>query len=97
MFRYILFVMNEDITVELLKALADKTRLDIVRKLVQEETCTSCSKVSRVSALSQPAMSHHLGKLVEAGVILEEKRGKEKLYTLNRELLNAKGFNYELL
>ena len=75
-----------------LKALADKTRLDI-----QEEACTNCSKVSRVSALSQPAMSHHLGKLVEARVILEEKRGKEKLYTLNRELLSAKGFNYELL
>lgn len=92
-----MLVVNEDITVNLLKALSDQTRLDIVRKLVKEESCASCSKVSRVSPLSQPAMSHHLSKLVEAGVILEEKRGKEKLYTLNRELLSAKGLNYELL
>lgn len=89
--------MIDDITVDLFKALADKTRMDIVRKLAQEEACTSCSKVSRVSSLSQPAMSHHFSKLVEAGVILEEKEGKEKLYTLNKELLEAKGIIPDLL
>ncbi len=89
--------MVDNITVDLFKALADKTRLDIVRELVREESCTSCSKISRVSSLSQPAMSHHFSKLVEAGIILEEKEGKEKLYTLNKALLQAKGIRPELL
>lgn len=89
--------MADEITVNLLKALADKTRLDIVRELIRQEDCSSCTKVSRVSSLSQPAMSHHFHKLVEAGVILEEKEGKEKLYTLNKELLEAKGISPDLL
>lgn len=89
--------MADDTTVNLLKALADKTRLDIVRELAREESCSSCTEVSRVSSLSQPAMSHHFHKLVEAGVILEEKNGKEKIYTLNRELLEANGLNPSLL
>ncbi len=89
--------MADEITVNLLKALADKTRLDIVRKLAKEESCSSCSNVSRVSSLSQPAMSHHFHKLVEAGVILEEKDGKQKLYTLNKELMEAKGISPDLL
>ena len=89
--------MSGDITVDMLKALADHTRLEIVRKLAQIESCTSCNNASKVSDLSQPAMSHHFKKLVDAGVILEEKRGKEKLYTLNRELMSAKGLNYDLL
>ncbi len=67
--------------VEIFKALGDNTRLKIVRTLARErDDCASCSEVSNVFDLSQPAMSHHLTKLVEAGVISEERRGKEKLY-----------------
>lgn len=90
-------VVPDDITVNLLKALADKTRLDIVRQLACTDTSSPCSKVSKLSCLSQPAMSHHFHKLVEAGVILEHKQGKEKFYTLNKELLEAKGLNPSLL
>jgi ArsR family transcriptional regulator len=87
-----------DTNVVIFKALADKTRLDIVRKLA---TCTStvsgCDIVSDCSALSQPAMSHHFTKLVDAGVILEHKKGTEKSYELNRELFTNLGINPEKL
>lgn len=83
--------MADDVTINILKALADKTRLNIVRELAREQDCASCQKVSKLSTLSQPAMSHHFGKLVEAGIVIEEKDGKEKLYTLNRELLESSG------
>lgn len=89
--------MADDMTVKLLKALADQTRLDIVRRLAAEEDCSSCTKISSGSLLSQPAMSHHFSKLVDAGIILEQKTGKEKFYTLNKELLEAKGLNPWLL
>ncbi len=89
--------MSDDRTVDLLKALADDTRLEVVRELAKSGDCVSCRKVSSVSSLSQPAMSHHFNKLVEAGVIFEEKNGKEKSYTLNKKLLLTMGLNPELL
>lgn len=87
-----------DTNVAVFKALADKTRLDIVRKLA---TCTDavsgCDIVSDCAALSQPAMSHHFTKLVDAGVILEQKKGTEKSYELNRPLFTTLGINPEKL
>jgi DNA-binding transcriptional ArsR family regulator len=43
--------------------------------------------------LSQPAMSHHFNKLVDAGVVSEEKRGTQKLYELNTALLKSIGID----
>lgn len=84
--------MQAGTTLDLLRALADQTRLDIVRRLAEEDSA-SCSSVSTCSSLSQPAMSHHFAKLVDAGVLLETKEGKEKFYQLNRELLHAHGID----
>lgn len=79
-------------TIAILKALADKTRLDIVRTLVKDRDDTaSCAEVSTCSSLSQPAMSHHFKKLVDAGVLLERKQGTEKIYELNAPLLHHAG------
>lgn len=89
--------MADETIVTILKALSDKTRLDIVRRLVCEKTGAPCQKMSSFSSLSQPAMSHHFNKLVEAGVLVEQKVGKEKIYALNKELLEAKGINPALL
>ena len=94
MFRYNR-TMEQKRTIEILKALADETRLGIVRKLAGETTCQpSCDLIETCASkqqLSQPAMSHHFSKLVDAGVVLEEKRGTQKVYTLNRELLQSIG------
>lgn len=86
--------MSAENTIAILKALADKTRLDIVRALVRDHNDTkSCSEVSAVSSLSQPAMSHHFGKLVDAGVLLERKVGTEKIYELNSKALAEVGID----
>ncbi len=83
-----------DNNVNVFKALADKTRLDIVRNLVKKSAATaSCDIVSDCSSLSQPAMSHHFSKLVDAGVILEHKKGTEKIYELNNELFASIGID----
>ncbi len=70
-----------DPDVRLLAALADPTRLAIVRQLASEsETCacdfTSCCEVG------QPTVSHHLRVLREAGVVSAERRGQWIFYRL---------------
>ncbi len=70
-----------DPEVRLLAALADPTRLAIVRQLAADtETCacdfTSCCDVS------QPTVSHHLRVLREAGVVVSERIGQRIYYRL---------------
>lgn len=85
-------------SVTILKALADKTRLDIVRTLVRDRDDTArTAEVRTCSSLSQPAMSHHFGKLVDAGVLLERKVGTEKVYELNSKLLLKSGIDVKKL
>lgn len=91
---YNVFTMSHDEqTITILKALADPTRLEIIRQLVCDSKFTPCKKVLEQSLLSQPTVSHHIGKLVEAGVVLEHKAGKEKIYQLNKSLLAQHGFD----
>jgi len=90
--------MHNDQTIAVLKALADPTRLRLVRELASCPTRTeSCGKLSAKVLLSQPAMSHHFAKLVGAGVVLEQKEGKAKSYKLNRQLLSQCGIVAEQL
>jgi ArsR family transcriptional regulator len=70
-----------DPDIRLLAALADPTRLAIVRELAaSNETCacdfTSCCDVG------QPTVSHHLRVLREAGVVTSERRGQWIFYRL---------------
>lgn len=99
MFRLLYnYVMHNDQTITLLKALADPTRLTLVQQLAAcPSSAKSCGDLSAKSPLSQPAMSHHFAKLVNAGVVLETKDGVHKTYALNRELLLAHGITVENL
>jgi DNA-binding transcriptional ArsR family regulator len=90
--------MQNDQTVAVFKALADPTRLKLVRELAATPALSeSCGKLSADACLSQPAMSHHFAKLVSAGVVMEQKEGKEKSYKLNRQLLADCGIVAEKL
>lgn len=84
-------------TTNILKALADDMRLSIVRKLVRHNepvpSCTIVESCSTFLKLSQPAMSHHFNKLVDAGVIVENKLGKSKTYEVNSTLLASIGID----
>lgn len=88
--------MEQTQTVTILKALADDTRLAIIRRIAQG-TCAvaGCDIVNSCAStnLSQPAMSHHFSKLVNAGVLREEKQGTSKVYRVNTEVLAAAGID----
>jgi ArsR family transcriptional regulator len=79
-----------DPEVRLLAALADPTRLAIVRQLAEDvETCacdfTSCCDVG------QPTVSHHLRVLREAGIVTSERRGQWIFYRLAPETAERLG------
>lgn len=88
-------------TVAILKSLADETRLSIIRNLAERNDLVTSSDIingcGAVLRLSQPTMSHHFAKLVAADVLLEEKRGVEKYYRLNTQLLEQCGINAKKL
>lgn len=67
-----------------LKALADMNRLKVLSCLKGGEVCV-CDFVE-VLGISQPAVSQHLRKLKEAGIVTERKVGTWKHYRLADEL-----------
>lgn len=61
---------------QLLKAVADPARLQLLALIRASETGEVCAcDLSEPLGLTQPTVSHHLKVLTEAGVITREKRG----------------------
>lgn len=84
-------------TVDLLKALADETRLGIVKCITAEGgTMPSCDVVrssESLAKMSQPTLSHHFMKLVDAGILLQQKHGTQNIYAVNSDLLARHGID----
>ena len=72
---------QSDPVLELLKALADESRLALVRLLNQEEH-TVGDLAQRVD-LGEPTVSHHLARLREAGLVTLRMAGSQRFYRLN--------------
>lgn len=66
-----------------LKLLGDKTRLAMLSLLKEREWCV-CEFVD-IFDISQPAISQHLRKLKNRGIVNESKRGQWVHYSLNIE------------
>lgn len=65
------------------KALADPTRLRVLSHVAAQgcESVCACDLID-VLDISQPTISHHLKKLVEAGLLTREQRGRWAHYTV---------------
>ena len=72
---------SSDPDVRLLQALADPTRLAIVRQLSSNAEVCACDFTSCCD-VGQPTVSHHLKVLREAGVVVSERRGSWIFYRL---------------
>jgi ArsR family transcriptional regulator len=66
--------VTDDPDVRLLHALADPTRLGIVRELGGGGTICACD-FTATCGVSQPTVSHHLRILREAGLVTVSRRG----------------------
>ena len=69
-----------------LKALSDPTRLRVLSHVVAQgcDSVCACDLID-VLDISQPTISHHLKKLVDAGLLTREQRGRWAHYTVVRE------------
>jgi len=73
-------------TVEVLKALADPTRLQIVAALARSGKPVCVCDLTVAFELSQPTISHHVARLKAVGLVESEKRGIWAYYQLRRDL-----------
>jgi len=64
-----------------LVALGDPTRQQIVLVLSRERL--NVGELTERFPLSRPAMSHHLKVLADAGLLLRERQGRERVYRLD--------------
>lgn len=66
------------------KALGDETRLKIIEMMSDYEMCV-CEIIDRLK-MSQPAVSHHLKILKNAGIVQDSREGKWIYYSLNEDV-----------
>jgi DNA-binding transcriptional ArsR family regulator len=70
-----------------LHALSDPARLDIVRRLAEEDE-PSCGMFEL--GLSKATLSHHFRVLRESGVVMVRPEGRKRLLSLRLDDLNAR-------
>ncbi len=76
--------MNIDLLAECHKALGDKTRLQILALLKEEELCV-CELVEILN-ISQPAVSQHMRRLRNAKLVRKRRQGQWVFYSLDGEV-----------
>jgi ArsR family transcriptional regulator, arsenate/arsenite/antimonite-responsive transcriptional repressor len=72
-------------TAELFRALGDPARVRIVNVLATTDEPVCVCELIEPLGLSQPTVSHHLKKLLDAGLLEREQRGKWAYFSLSRD------------
>jgi DNA-binding transcriptional ArsR family regulator len=74
--------------VEVLQALGDPVRLDMLRRLDAADGAVACGQLGL--PIVKSTASHHFKVLREAGVVLSIDHGTRRYYTIRREDLDAR-------
>jgi ArsR family transcriptional regulator, arsenate/arsenite/antimonite-responsive transcriptional repressor len=70
-------------TAEVFRALGDVSRVKIVNVLATSDGPVCVCHLTEPLGLTQPTVSHHLKKLLDAGLVDREQRGKWAYYSLS--------------
>ncbi len=82
---------KQDITLEgVLSALADPNRLRIIKGLLVERGCLSCTEAAPCPDMAKSTLSNHFRVLREAGLIRTTKKGVEHQNTVRDADINAR-------
>jgi ArsR family transcriptional regulator len=73
-------------TAEVLKALAEPTRLSMLAALWEADGPVCICDFTAAFELTQPTISHHMARLKAAGLVESTRRGIWIYYRLNRDL-----------
>jgi ArsR family transcriptional regulator len=63
------------------KALSDPTRREILRLLAKGDLVAGA--IAERFDMTKPSISHHLNTLKQAGLVIDERRGQNIMYSLN--------------
>jgi ArsR family transcriptional regulator len=85
--------MKELSLIKIFKALSEPTRLQIVLFLLKDGE-KPCAQMLEEFKLSQPTMSHHFAKLIDAGLIIKTKQGVSNTYKVNKDYLDQAGLSF---
>src|SRR5947207_12709058 len=72
-------------TAAVFRALGDPARVRILNALATSTEPVCVCELIEPLGLSQPTVSHHLKKLLDAGLVDREQRGKWAYYSLKRD------------
>ena len=78
-----------DATAEIFRALADPHRVKIVNLLATSDEPVCVCNLIEPLGLTQPTVSHHLKRLLDAGLVDREQRGKWSYFSLNSDALRT--------
>lgn len=82
---------RDDITLEgVLAALSDPMRLRIVKSMVNQHACMSCTEAAPCPDMAKSTLSNHFRILREAGLIHTEKRGVEHRNVIRQDDIEAR-------
>lgn len=70
------------------KALGDPHRLRIMQEVKKTEWL-QCAQICDMIDLAQPSVSHHIKQLIDAGLLIAEKEGRNIKYTIDREVFGG--------
>lgn len=82
---------DAEATASLFKALGDAHRVRIVNRLATAEEAVCVCDLTEFLGLSQPTVSHHMRKLVDAGLLAREQRGVWAYYSLREDAIRRLG------
>ncbi len=80
--------MDERQWVQVARALADPTRLGLLRAIAQHGEL-SCGELAERFPIAQATVSHHLNVLIGAGLVTMRKQGQYHLFRLQADTLRA--------
>lgn len=82
-------MLDPALRVQIFKALADETRLEIVRTLYENDRELSCGEVGDLCDTSKSNTSYHFRTLREAKLINVRKEAQTKYMSINRDTFDS--------
>ncbi|UNL83142.1 helix-turn-helix transcriptional regulator [Priestia koreensis] len=85
----IMKLSEDEIRIQILKALADESRLNIVRVLYEGQKELSCGEVGERCDIHKATASYHFKTLREAGLTTVRKEARVKYVQLNLDTFST--------
>jgi hypothetical protein len=76
---------EEELCPDCFKVVGDRSRYNLVCMLGKRESGMTVNELTKKVALTQPTVTHHLQVLKSVDAVKSRDRGRERIYTLNRD------------